>query len=280
MATTVLSDPADPRLDGYRDLRDPDLRRASEDTLGLFVAEGLAVVARLLESPYPVVSVAVTPERLGALEHAVGAPALADRAVLVVARPVLDAVVGFPVHRGVLALGRRLPVVDVDAIDADVRTVLVLEDGNDHENLGAMARSARALGVDALVLSPRCADPLYRRSVRVSMGEVLRLRVHRASMWPAGLVALQASGFRVLALTPGPKSVPLDAVVVGAADRVAVVVGAEGPGLSVGALGVADQQVRIPIAPGVDSLNVGHAAAIALHHVAASRRADHPPSSA
>ncbi len=276
MPTTVLSDPADARLAGYRDLRDPDLRKAAEDSLGMFVAEGLAVVGRLLESPYPVVSVAVTPERLEALEEAVGAPALVGLSVLVVARPVLDAVVGFPVHRGVLALGRRLPVVDVDAIDADVRTVLVLEDGNDHENLGAMARSARALGVDALVLSPRCADPLYRRSVRVSMGEVLRLRVHRASTWPAGLAVLQASGFRVLALTPGSGSVSLDEVVVGAADRVAVVVGAEGPGLSAGALGVADQQVRIPITPGVDSLNVGHAAAIALHHVASSRRADPP----
>jgi tRNA G18 (ribose-2'-O)-methylase SpoU len=272
----VVSDPSDPALDGFRDLRDPELRRSREEQDGVFVAEGVTVVGRLARSPYPTVAVAVVPDQEAAVVAELSDDALTGRLagvpLLVVDRPVLDAVAGFPVHRGVLALGARRPFTGVEGLAPAARTVVVLEDCNDHENMGAIARSARALGADAMVLSPRCADPLYRRSVRVSMGEILRIPVVVAGAWPQGLVGLQAVGFRVLALTPAPDAVDLDSVAVGREERVALLLGAEGPGLTGVAQDTADVRVRIPITPGVDSLNVGHAAAVALHHVAAARR--------
>ena len=278
MRRAVVSDPSDPRLDGFRDLRDPELRRSREERDGVFVAEGVTVVGRLARSPYRTVAVAVVPDQEAAVTAELAGDdgplaLLADVPLLVVDRAVLDAVAGFPVHRGVLALGARRPFPGVDGLDPAARTVVVLEDCNDHENMGAIARSARALGAEAMVLSPRCADPLYRRSVRVSMGEILRLPVVVAAGWPEGLLELQAAGFRVLALTPAPDAVDLDAVAVGADEKVALLLGAEGPGLTEAAQAAADGRVRIPITPGVDSLNVGHAAAVALHHVAATRRA-------
>ena len=278
MRRAVVSDPSDPRLDGFRDLRDPELRRSREERDGVFVAEGVTVVGRLARSPYRTVAVAVVPDQEAAVTAELAGDdgpvaLLADVPLLVVDRAVLDAVAGFPVHRGVLALGARRPFPGVDGLDPAARTVVVLEDCNDHENMGAIARSARALGAEAMVLSPRCADPLYRRSVRVSMGEILRLPVVVAAGWPEGLLELQAAGFRVLALTPAPDAVDLDAVAVGADEKVALLLGAEGPGLTEVAQATADGRVRIPITPGVDSLNVGHAAAVALHHVAATRRA-------
>jgi tRNA G18 (ribose-2'-O)-methylase SpoU len=270
-----VDDASDPALDGFRGLRDPDLRRSIEARDGLFVAEGVAVVGRLVRSPYPVVAVAVTPEREAPVGEVVARVAGIDAVpLLVVERPVLDAGAGFPVHRGVLALGERRPPAALGELGADVRTVVVLEECNDHENMGAIARTARALGADAMVLSPRCADPLYRRSVRVSMGEILRLplALAPAGEWPGALDELRAAGFTVLALTPAPDAVDLDSVAVGAEERVAVLLGAEGPGLSAAAMAAADRRVRIPIRDGVDSLNVGHAAAVALHHVATARR--------
>ncbi len=273
MRRAVVSDPSDPRLDGFRDLRDPELRRSREERDGVFVAEGVTVVGRLARSPYRTVAVALVPDQEAAVTaELAGVEGLAEVPLLVVDRPVLDAVAGFPVHRGVLALGARRPFPGVEGIDPAARTVVVLEDCNDHENMGAIARSARALGAEAVVLSPRCADPLYRRSVRVSMGEILRLPVVVATGWPEGLVALQAAGFRVLALTPASDAVDLDTVEVGVHERVALLLGAEGPGLTAVAQAAADVRVSIPITAGVDSLNVGHAAAVALHHVAAARR--------
>ena len=277
MQRLAVDDASDVRLDGFRGLRDPDLRRSVEARDGLVGAEGVGVVGRLARSPYPVVAVAVLPDREEAvLAELDGVEGLDDVPLLVVEREVLDAVVGFPVHRGVLALGGRRPPTSIGALGDDVRTVVVLEECNDHENMGAIARTARALGAAAMVLSPRCADPLYRRSVRVSMGEILRLPLVACSGWPAAIGELQAAGFTVLALTPAPDAVDLDAVAVGPDDRVAVLLGAEGPGLSDAAMAAADRRVRIPIRGGVDSLNVGHAAAVALHHVAAVRRLPPP----
>jgi tRNA G18 (ribose-2'-O)-methylase SpoU len=269
----VVTDPTDPRLDGFRDLRDPALRRSREERDGVFVAEGATVVGRLVRSPYRTVTVAVVPEQeASVVAEMAGVDGLDEVELLLVDRPVLDAVAGFPVHRGVLALGARMPLGGIDDLGTAVRTVVVLEDCNDHENMGAIARSARALGADAMVLSPRCADPLYRRSVRVSMGEILRLPIVVASAWPAGLTQLQAAGFVVLALTPSPDALDLDGLSLAPDDRVAVLLGAEGPGLTAAAQATCDVRVRIPIVAGVDSLNVGHAAAVALHHVAAARR--------
>jgi tRNA G18 (ribose-2'-O)-methylase SpoU len=267
-----VADASDLRLDGFRGLRDPELRRSVETRDGLFVAEGVGVVGRLARSPYPVVAVAVLSVQEDALLAELdGVDGLDDVPLLVVEREVLDEVVGFPVHRGVLALGGRRPPARIDGLGDDVRTLVVLEECNDHENMGAIARSARALGADAMVLSPRCADPLYRRSVRVSMGEILRLPLVGCEAWPAALGELQAVGFTVLALTPAPDAVDLDAVAVAPDEKVAVLLGAEGPGLSEVAMAAADRRVRIPIREGVDSLNVGHAAAVALHHLAGAR---------
>ena len=247
----------------------PTLRRARESSSGLFVAEGVTVIGRLVTSPYPVVSVLATEPR--ALEVAAVLGDDDEVPVLVVAREVLDAVAGFPVHRGALALGRRRPEGGLADLPERARTVVVLEGCNDHENLGAVARSARALGADALVLSPSCADPLYRRSVRVSMGEILHLPLVQADPWPEALGELARRGWSVWAFTPAADATPLDGLPVGPADRVALLFGAEGPGLTVEAL-AGGRPVRIPIREGVDSLNLGHAAAVAAHHVDAARR--------
>ncbi|MHB1929268.1 MAG: TrmH family RNA methyltransferase, partial [Acidimicrobiales bacterium] len=184
---------------------------------------------------------------------------------------VLRRTIGFDLHRGVVALGRRLPPREVgDLLDA-AGPLVVAEGLNDHENLGALFRNAAALGAGGVVLDPRGADPLYRRSVRVSLGHVLGVPWARCADWPADLDRLRAAGWRVVALTPSPRAQPLRGVTGGA--RTALLVGAEGPGLTVGALAGADEAVRIPMAGGVDSLNVATAAAIALYHlVAASDR--------
>jgi tRNA G18 (ribose-2'-O)-methylase SpoU len=144
---------------------------------------------------------------------------------------------------------------------------VVCEGLNDHENLGALARTAWALGIDGVLLDPTCADPLARRSVRVSMGEILHLPFARVPEWPGGLAPLAAAGFTVIALTPAPDAVPIDTVA--PPERVALLLGAEGPGLTAGAQAAASLRVRIPIRPTVDSLNVSHAAAVAIHRLVA-----------
>ncbi len=273
MQWQTVSDPSDPRLEGFRDLRDPELRRSREAAAGVFVAEGVTVVGRLARSPYRVLAVAAVPEQRSTVTAELEGCSLAGGAALLeVPRPVLDAVAGFPVHRGVLALGARRPLTALDELAAEARTLVVLEDCNDHENLGAIARAARALHADGLVLTPRCADPLYRRSVRVSMGHILCLPIHASGPWPAALDTLRSQRFTVLALTPAADAVDLERVAVGPDDKVALLLGAEGPGLTAAALAGSDLRVRIPIRGDVDSLNVGHAAAVALHHLAANRR--------
>jgi tRNA G18 (ribose-2'-O)-methylase SpoU len=255
----VVTDPDDPRLADFRDLAAADRRPDRPGGRGLVIAEGVPVVQRLLASPYPVRAVLGVAPRLAALA---GDLAGLDRPVYEVDADVMARVVGFHLTRGVLASADRAPEPLADALLATARRVLVLEGVNDHENLGALFRNAAALGADAVLLGPGCADPLYRRSVRVSMGHVLRVPFARL---PAPS-ALPAAGFRVLALTPQPPAVPLSDVDP-ALPRAALLVGAEGPGLSAEALAAADLRVRIPMESGVDSLNVATAAAIALHHL-------------
>jgi tRNA G18 (ribose-2'-O)-methylase SpoU len=176
-------------------------------------------------------------------------------------------VVGFHLNRGVLASADRAPVPAVPELLARARRIAVLEGVNDHENLGALFRNAAALGVHGVLLAYGCADPLYRRSVRVSMGHVLRVPFASLPAWPEGLGAVRAAGFTLLALTPRPLSVPLAELDPAMVPRTALMVGAEGPGLSDTALAAADLRVRIPMEPGVDSLNVATAAAVAFHHL-------------
>jgi tRNA G18 (ribose-2'-O)-methylase SpoU len=253
----------DARLADYAGLNDAGLRRSVEgvDGAGIFVAEGLIVLDRLLRSTYPVRSVVTIPSRLDRVLAVVGDR---DVDVLVVEPSVLQAVTGFDLHRGVVAAADRLAAQQASDIVAASRTLAILEGINDHENLGAIARSAAALGVDGLLLDPTCADPLYRRSVRVSMGALLLLPFARLSPWPAALSALGTGGWRVLALTPASEGRPLRDVTVGPGERIAVLLGAEGPGLSAAALQAATERVRIPVRSDIDSLNVGHAAAIAF----------------
>src|SRR5579875_3328915 len=255
MRIETISDPADSRLADFRDLTDADVR---PDRRGIVIAEGVTVVERLVGSPYPVRAVFGVPARVEGLRSVLEP---LDVPVYVADKWLLSEVVGFRVTRGVLASADRLLPVSRAALLTYARRVAVLEGLNDFENLGALFRNAAAFGVDAVLLDRRCADPLYRRSVRVSMGHVLRVPFAVLDdPWPGAL-----HGFTTLALTPDPTATPLREVAV--ADRWAVLLGAEGPGLSAASLAAADVRVRIPMAPGVDSLNVATAAAVAFAHL-------------
>jgi tRNA G18 (ribose-2'-O)-methylase SpoU len=257
-----VSDPDDPRLRPLRDLTDAELRRAFEAAHGLFVVEGLNAIRRALESTYHVRTIVLSEERRRSLGDE---PDRWGADVLIVPRRVLSAAAGFDVHRGALAIAERRPDRPLDALLRPARVVLALEGINDHENLGAIARCATAFGVGALLLDPTCADPLYRRSVRVSMGEMLHIAFARVTPWPGVLDEVRAHGFEVLALTPNRHAEALADVAATVAPRRALLLGSEATGLSAAALAAADRQVRIPLREGVDSLNVSHAAAVALH---------------
>ncbi|MGF1667649.1 MAG: TrmH family RNA methyltransferase [Acidimicrobiia bacterium] len=251
----------DPQLSDYTGLRDPARRSRLEADGGFFVAEGLFVIERLLGSGLTVRSVLVTPSRLERLRAALGERPIT---VFVAERDVMEQVVGFDIHRGALASADRPAPVDLTAAIGGVRLVAALEGLNDHENIGSIFRSAAALGVGAVLLDGTCADPWYRRSVRVSMGTVLDLPICRQPVLAPALAGLKAAGFRLVGLGLGPESVPLVSVEPGPAT--VVVLGAEGPGLSARSLASVDVVAKIPMARSVDSLNVGHAAAIAFHH--------------
>jgi tRNA G18 (ribose-2'-O)-methylase SpoU len=253
----------DPRLAGYSRLTDAEHRRGVEAVDGTFVVEGVTAIRRALASPYIVRSVLLTEAKMKALADELAAT---DLAVYVVEQGVMNAVTGFDLHRGAVAIASRRPPDELEDILERAHRLAVLEGLNDHENLGAVARSAAALGIDALLLDPTCADPLYRRCVRVSMGEILHLDLARLTPWPTRLATLGEAGFAVVALTPDPVAPPIDAVADQVADRrLAIVLGSEGHGLSGGALAQAAYRARIPMSAGADSLNVGHAAAIAFH---------------
>jgi tRNA G18 (ribose-2'-O)-methylase SpoU len=251
--------PDDPWLADYRDLRE---RRLNEEG-GKFVAESELVVRKLLASPLRVHSLLLTAPRLHALESAGAlAAAPAHLEVLVAPQALLDAVAGFHVHRGCLAIGERPTAT---ALPPDARAVVVLEDLVDVDNLGAMTRNAAALGAAALLLSPRCADPFYRKAIRVSMGSVFHLPIIRATAWPDDLRVLREHGYALIAAVLDSDAVPLHAFA--PPPRFALLLGAEGPGLSPAAQRLCDVRVTIPMAPGADSLNVATAGAILLHHL-------------
>lgn len=251
-----IDDPGDARLADYLDLNDPVARRRREGD-EFFVAEGPTSIERMIASGHHVRSVLLAEnkyERMAPIVDPVGAP------TYLVSKQALNEVVGFDLHRGAVASADRKPLADLDALLPTVRRIAVLEGLNDPENLGAIARSARALGIEALVLDPTCIDPYYRRTVRVSMGEILWLPIARPRAWPSSLDALHAAGFETWAMTPAPDADDLWALDV--PERVAVMFGAEGPGLAAATIARATRTVRIPIASDVDSLNVGSAAAV------------------
>ncbi|MGX7825513.1 TrmH family RNA methyltransferase [Actinokineospora sp. 24-640] len=256
-----VADPADPRLDDFRDLTTADRRPDRPGGRGLVIAEGVVVVQRLLASRYPVRALLGVSRRIEALA---GDLAGHDVPAYATTAEVMAEAVGFHLNRGVLAAADRATPVPVPDLIATARTVTVLEGVGDHENLGALFRNAAALGVDAVLLAPGCSDPLYRRSVRVSMGHVLAVPFAQLEPWPNGLELLRDNGFRVLALTPRADAVPLSTAV-RPGERVALLLGSEGPGLSEAALAAADATVRIPMSRAVDSLNVATAGAVAFY---------------
>ena len=249
-----ITDADDPRLTDFRALTDADVR---PDRRGVVIAEGVNVVERLVSSPYPVRAVIGTAAKLAVL-----ADRLTELAAPVyeVDKWLLSDVVGFRVTRGILASADRTPPPDVPALLARATRLAVLEGLNDFENLGSLFRNAAAFGIDGVLLDPQCADPLYRRSVRVSMGHVLRIPFATLHPWPDGLQHLRAAGFEVLAMSPAGE--PLAGLPAPA--RWAVLLGAEGPGLTPAALAMASRRVGIPMAEGVDSLNVATAGAVAF----------------
>jgi tRNA G18 (ribose-2'-O)-methylase SpoU len=264
---SAVVDAGDARLADYLELPDPVARRRRERD-EIFIAEGPVALEKLVRSGYRVRSVLATPKQRARVEAIVGGRGID---VHVVTPDVMRSTVGFDLHRGIVAAADRRPAPSVPELLQAVTAggapacVAVLEGLNDPENLGAIARSARAFGIDALVLDPTCIDPYYRRVVRVSMGEVLLLPVARAESWPTDLALLDEAGFERWAMTPAPGATPLWTARV--PHRLAVVFGAEGPGLSAQALDVAERRVAIPIEPSVDSINVGHAAAITFGYV-------------
>jgi tRNA G18 (ribose-2'-O)-methylase SpoU len=258
----------DPRLHDYVGLTDMQLRTRTEPEAGLFIAEGEKVIARAVDAGYPMRSMLLSDKWLpimGPVLERTSAP------VYVGANDLLEQVTGFHVHRGALAAMSRLPLPDPVALLERSQRVAVLEKVNNHTNIGAIFRSAAALGMDAVLLAPDCADPLYRRAVRVSMGTVFAVPYARLGAdpegppWPRALDLLAAHGYRRLALTPAPDAIDLRELRLGPQEKVALLLGSEGEGLSPRALAACDLRVRIPMAPGVDSLNVAAAAAVACY---------------
>ncbi|OJV58206.1 MAG: rRNA methyltransferase [Cellulomonas sp. 73-145] len=263
----TVEDPADPRLADYVSLTDVALRSRHEPAKGLYIAESSTVLARALAAGHRPRSVLAAPRWVPEVERMLAdAPGAADAAVpvYVAAEPVLEAITGFHVHRGALAAMHRPPLPTVDDVVAGARRVAVLEDIVDHTNVGAAFRSAAALGVDAVLVTPRCADPLYRRSVRVSMGTVFQVPWTRVDPWPDGVAALRTAGFVTAALALDDSAISLDELAADPPDRLAMVLGAEGDGLKARTVAACDLVVRIPMAGGVDSLNVAAAAAVAF----------------
>ncbi|MDK8451045.1 TrmH family RNA methyltransferase [Corynebacterium mastitidis] len=249
-----IDDPHDPRLD--------DIRNLNTERTDLVVAEGTLVVGRLLESRYPVRQVVGFPQKLDAVDVPEDIP------VYEVDRQTLADAVGFDMHRGLVATADRAPEAPVARVLDGARTIAVLEGVGDHENIGAIFRNAAGMGVDGVLFGSGCADPLYRRSVRVSMGHVLRLPFAHLrggyTTWQRALDEARAAGFRLVSMTPHPQAVHLADALDGA-EKVALLVGAEGPGLTEHAMRATDVRARIPMAPGTDSLNVATSAAIAFY---------------
>ena len=256
-----ITDPDDGRVDDFRDLNSIDRRPDLPGGKGLVIAEGVLVVQRMLVSRFTPHAFLGTDRRLAELaDDIAGAPFYRAAA------EVMAEVVGFHLNRGVLGVARRQPELTVAQVLTGARTVVVLEGVNDHENLGSIFRNAAGLGIDAVIFGAGCADPLYRRAVRVSMGHALLVPFARARHWPDDLELLRDNGFQLLAMTPDSQAHTLaDAMGALVGEKVAVLVGAEGPGLTEAAMRASDVRVRIPMFRGTDSLNVATAAACAFY---------------
>ena len=257
-----IDEPTDPRLADYRDLTDVNLRRMLEPAGGLYMAESAKVLARALAAGHRPRSLLVQDKWLDGAEALLAGHE--DVPVYVVPAEVAELLTGYAIHRGLLAAMHRPELPAPAQLLRGARRVLVLDDIVDHTNVGAMFRGAAGLGADAVLVGPRCADPLYRRSVRVSMGTVFQVPWTRLPEWPGAGVPLRDAGFHLAALALADGAVSLDDFAAAPPERVALMLGAEGDGLGRKALAAADTIVTIPMTGGVDSLNVAAAAAVAM----------------
>ncbi|MDW4909915.1 RNA methyltransferase [Streptomyces sp. ADMS] len=286
----TVEDPDDPRLRDYTGLTDVELRRKREPAEGLFIAEGEKVIRRAKDAGYEMRSMLLSAKWVDVMRDVIDelpAP------VYAVSPELAERVTGYHVHRGALASMQRKPLPTADELLQTARRVVVMESANDHTgigamfasgpqddtgqriaifegfvdhaNLGAAFRSAAALGIRGILLSPDCADPLYRRAIKVSMGAVFSVPYARFDAWPAGLDVVREAGFDILAMTPDEKATPLDRLDPKYFERCAIMLGSEGHGLSTFALRAADEWVRIPMSAGIDSLNVAAASAVAFY---------------
>lgn len=262
-----VADPADPRLADYARLTDVGHRVRREPAAGVFIAEGATVLERALAAGYTPRSLLLAPNRV-APAAALAAEVSARGAPVYVAAPdLLENLTGYHVHRGLLAAMARRPLPQLADVLAGARRVVVCEDIVDHTNLGALFRCAAGFGIDAVLVTPSCADPLYRRAIRTSMGTVFALPWTRLQSWPGDVAALQEAGFTVAALSPGAggESVELAEFAARSPERIAWVFGTEGDGLAASTVAASDVCVHIRMKPGVDSLNVAAAAAVTFY---------------
>lgn len=262
--TTRITEADDARLNDYLNLTDVALRSRTEPAMGLFIAESAAVIRRALTTGYRLRSVLMDDRWRAELGDLIAAADSQGAEVFLAGREVLESVTGFHVHRGALAAMHRPPLRSIAEVVEGARRIVILEDIVDHTNVGAIFRSVAALGADAVLVTPRCADPLYRRSVRVSMGAVFHVPWTRIDPWPGGLSQLRQAGLVIAALALRDDAVSLDALASAPPERLALVLGAEGDGLAPSTLDAADMCVRIPMLAGIDSLNVAAASAVAL----------------
>ena len=266
-----IDDPHDPRIAVFQGLRDHVLRRKRElpggDMAGFFISEGDLVVERALRAGFRLESMLVDRKRTRPLPEVIE-----DSVPLYACGPqVLQQITGYHLHRGVLACFRRRPIPTFDEVAGQAKTVAVMENINNPTNLGVILRCAAALGIEAFFIDPTCSDPLYRRCGRVSMGEAYATPYAQLAPFPAGLEPLRQAGYRLVALTPAEDALPLDEVRIDPDEKVALLLGAEGPGLTVETIAASDQQVRIPMSGSVNSINVGSAAAVAFYGIGLAR---------
>lgn len=259
-----IEHPDDPRVRDFTRLTDMSLRKLREPAEGLYMAESREVITRALDVGHRprafLMGQRWLPESLDILTR----PEAGSVPIYVGAKEVLNSITGFHLHRGIIASMHRPTLPALDDVLREARRVAILEDIVDHTNVGAMLRSAAALGVDAVLVTPRCADPLYRRSVRVSMGTVFQIPWTRIDPWPDSLDLLRARGFTCAAMALRPDAISLDELAAAPPQRLALVLGTEGQGLTAASVDACDVVVQIPMDGGVDSLNVAAASAVAF----------------
>lgn len=265
MTVVRVRDPGDPLVHEYVGLTDMALRTRREPAEGLYLAESDKVIRRALAAGHRPRSYLMGERWLNELSDLVHAAERADVPVYVADRVVLQAITGFHLHRGAIAAMHRPPMPALGTVLGRARRIAVLEDVVDHTNLGAAFRSAAALGVEGVLVTPSCADPFYRRSIRVSMGAVFQVPWTRIHPWPSGIELLRAVGFTTAALGLAPGSLGLEELAALDVERLALILGTEGDGLRPETIAAADLSVRIPMSAGVDSLNVAAAAAVAFY---------------